>query len=65
MKDYISKNAVINTLEMMVNNIDEKYEQHKDDVLNVNDLKEMLVRLEVIYNTLPVKKVDDGTREDA
>lgn len=65
MKDYISKNAVINTLEMMVNNIDEKYEQHKDDVLNVNDLKEMLVRLEVIYNALPVHKIDDGTREDA
>ena len=61
MNEYISKNAVMSTLQMMMNNIDEKHKEHENDVLDIDDLAAMLMGLRVIYGALPVKRIDDGT----
>ena len=65
MKDYISKDSVMSLFTTMIGNIESHYEEHKNDQLSVKDLKNMLSALTGLIDILPVKKVDDGTREDA
>ena len=65
MKDYISKDSVMSLLTTMIGNIESHYEEHKNDKLSVKDLKNMLTALTGLIDILPIKKVDDGTREDA